>query len=359
MKYPEKVVIGLMSGTSLDGLDIAACLFSGEGASQRFQLLRAETIEYDARLKKKLSGLMSASALEYAQMDFDFGYYMGDQVAVFLDRHSLRADLVASHGHTIFHQPHLGFTSQIGHGACISARCRLPVIYDFRSLDVALGGQGAPLVPIGDKLLFGDFTYCLNLGGIANISFDDSRGNRVAFDICPVNMVLNELASKLNKEYDKNGDIAASGKLSPDLLDQLEILDFYHQSGPKSLGREWVEKNIFPLLDRYPIPVSDKLHTFCAHIARRVAAVLPVKNGKEKKILITGGGAFNTFLINVFRKTFSRKIAVHIPDRDIIAYKEAIVFAFLGYLRAIEVPNCLASVTGASRDSLGGLLVNP
>lgn len=357
MKYPEKVVIGLMSGTSLDGLDIAACLFSCQNEQWKFQLLKADTIEYDRTLKDKLSGLMAASAYEYAQADFEFGYYMGDQVRGFLDTHKLKADLIASHGHTVFHQPQLGFTSQIGQGACIAARCGLPVVYDFRSLDVALSGQGAPLVPIGDQLLFSDFDYCLNLGGIANISFDNTSGDRIAFDICPVNMVLNKLAGILNKSYDDNGSAAASGRLHPELLQNLDALDFYSQSGPKSLGREWVERAVFPLINQYNIPVADKLYTFCLHIARQIDQTLRSAPSKNGKLLITGGGAFNTFLIDTFRQTFSDEIKLHIPDQSVIAYKEAIVFAFLGYLRSLGLTNSLASVTGASRNSCSGAML--
>ncbi len=357
MKYPEKVVIGLMSGTSLDGLDIAACLFSCQNEQWKFQLLKAETIEYDSSLKNKLSGLMTANALEYVQTDFEFGYYMGDQVRRFLDSNKLQADLIASHGHTIFHQPQLGYTSQIGQGACIAARCGLPVVFDFRSLDVALGGQGAPLVPIGDQLLFSEFDYCLNLGGIANISFDNTSGERIAFDICPVNMALNELAGILNKPYDENGSVAASGQLHSELFQKLEALDFYYQPGPKSLGREWVAKTVLPLIHQYDIPVADKLHTFCLHIAGQIAKILGSGTNKNGKLLITGGGAFNTFLIDMFRKTFPAEIKLHIPDKSVIAYKEAIIFAFLGYLRSLGLTNCLATVTGAGRNSCGGSML--
>lgn len=357
MKYPEKVIIGLMSGTSLDGLDIAACLFSCQNEQWNFQLLKADTIEYDLPLKKKLSGLMAANALEYVQTDFEFGYYIGNQVRRFLDKNELQADLIASHGHTVFHQPQSGFTAQIGHGACIAARTGLPVVYDFRSLDVALHGQGAPLVPIGDQLLFSDFDFCLNLGGIANISFDNIFGDRIAYDICPVNMVLNALAGKLDKPYDENGSEAASGKLQSELLQKLDGLDFYALPGPKSLGREWVEKKIFPLLHQYDIPIADKLHTFCLHIANQIHKTLRSAPNKNGKLLITGGGAFNTFLIDTFKHTFPGEIKIHLPDHSVIEYKEAIIFAFLGYLRSLGLTNTLSTVTGADRNSCSGAMM--
>jgi anhydro-N-acetylmuramic acid kinase len=217
-------------------------------------------------------------------------------------------------------------------------------------LDVALGGQGAPLVPIGDKLLFNSYEYCLNLGGIANISFDQA-GNRIAFDVCPVNIILNDLAGKLDKPYDENGNFAAQGKVDPDLLGQLNGMKYYKAKFPKSIGREWVDKEVFPLIHSSPISIQDKLATFCQHIAEQISSIL-LRSGGE--MLITGGGAFNTFLIEKIKATCAGKIKVTVPDNDTIMFKEALIFAFLGVLRMRNEVNCLSSVTGASKDNVGG-----
>jgi len=356
MNYPDKVVIGIMSGTSLDGLDIAACRFEGDQNGFRYQLLAAETFAYTELFKKRLGNLMQASALDFVKTDAEFGYLIGSYVKEFVIKYQVKPDFVASHGHTIFHQPQNGFTTQIGNGSCIAATSGLPVIYDFRMLDVAMGGQGAPLVPIGDKLLFASYSHCLNLGGIANISFDDHRGQRLAYDICPVNIVLNTLVSAIGLEYDNGGALAASGKTNQDLLEQLELLDFYIQKGPKSMGREWIDREVLPLVLQSTLSLEDKLNTFCHHIGKRIAAEIGV--GKDQKILITGGGAFNSYLVECIRKYTKGLSEVVVPeDAGVISFKEAIIFAFLGYRRLLGLPNCLASVTGAKKDVSGGTVV--
>lgn len=341
-----------MSGTSLDGLDVALCQFNGrDDHIFNYTVLKAETILYAEDFRKKLTDLMKAQAWQLAEEHFQFGYFLGDQVRKFLSRYDLTADFVSSHGHTIFHRPERGFTFQLGHGACISARSGLPVVFDFRSQDIALGGQGAPLVPLGDKLLYSSYSWCLNLGGIANISFDE-RDRRVAFDVCPVNMVLNHLSLEKEQPFDRDGGMAMKGKTDEELLVCLERLDFYSKAAPKSLGKEWVEKSIFPLLDQAAVSTEDKLHTFCIHIARRIAACVK-GNGA---MLITGGGALNRFLIQEIKKQLPLGCKVVIPDMETILFKEAIVFAFLGYLKLNGQVNCLASVTGAGKDSSSGIM---
>lgn len=353
MDYPELTIIGLMSGTSLDGLDIAACKFGRKGQNWSYEILAADTIEYDLEKRNKLRGLMEATALELTQEHFNFGYFLGDSVSGFLQNNKIKVDYVASHGHTIFHRPEFGFTLQIGNGACIAARCKLPTISDFRSLDVALNGQGAPLVPIGDKLLFSEYSHCLNLGGIANISFDDEAGKRLAFDICPVNLVMNKLAQQKGLEYDKDGLLARAGKFHEGLYAKLEKLEFYEKAGPKSIGKEWVDEAVLPLIESFDISVEDALHTFSCHIAERISAVVNKKSATDK-ILITGGGAFNKFLIEQISRKCSVEVVV--PAPEIVMFKEALIFAFLGYLRVLGVNNSLASVTGASVDSCGGAI---
>jgi len=354
MIYPEKIIVGLMSGTSLDGLDIVACKFWNRNEKWAYEVLKTSTEEYSLAMKEKLKGLMQTSALELTQEDFAYGYFLGERIAAFLSEKKIKADYIASHGHTIFHQPENGFTLQIGKGACIAAKTGLPVVYDFRSLDVAMGGQGAPLVPLGDKLLFREYTHCLNLGGIANISFDCGK-TRHAYDICPVNMVLNALAGEKGCTYDKDGILASSGKVNAALLEKLEALEFYKRTGPKSLGKEWVDRVVLPLIAAFSISTEDKLATFCRHIALRIAAT--IEKNAQNKVLVTGGGAFNTYLIRQLEINTAPSALV-VPDEQTVIFKEAIIFAFLGYLRILNIPNCLSSVTGAKRDTSSGNIVH-
>lgn len=353
------MVLGLMSGTSLDGLDIAACIFYEEDGNFKFELVCAETIDYPDAWKNRLASLFRGTALDLVKTDADLGYYFGEEVKGFIERHQIRPELISSHGHTIFHQPENGFTTQIGNGACIASQIDIPVIFDFRSLDVAMGGQGAPLVPIGDKLLFSEYDICLNLGGIANISYDNSFGDRLAYDICPVNMVMNRIAAEKGLSYDDGGKLAASGELNPELLELLENLGFYKSTGPKSIGQEWVDVEVMPVINSFAITSEDKLHTFGVHIAKRILAEAGHAPGNPKKMLITGGGAFNTFLMKMFERENREKVELVIPDKNVIAFKEAIIFAFLGYLRHLGKKNCLASVTGARQDVSGGSIVTP
>ena len=338
-----------MSGTSLDGVDLAFCSFSRKSNEWKYEILAAETVKYPESWARKLSDLENSTALDFAETDFDYGYYLGELCKTFLRAQHLEPDFIASHGHTIFHNPAKKITYQIGKGACIAAIAEYPVISDFRSLDVALGGQGAPLVPVGDMLLFKDFDYCLNLGGFGNVSFDEGA-RRIAFDVCPVNIVLNHYARLNGKEYDINGEMARTGNIHPELLASLNELAYYHTSAPKSLGKEWVLAEFMPVTGKYDIPVADQLRTVCEHIAIQVGKI--IKPGTGKKMLITGGGAFNEFLIERIRQQVS--VSVIIPDPLTINYKEALIFAFLGVLRWTDKPNCLKSVTGASKDNTGG-----
>jgi anhydro-N-acetylmuramic acid kinase len=342
-------VVGLMSGTSLDGVDIAFCSFRTEEGRWSYSIGAAETVAYSMEWKNRLASLENASAFEFAATDTEYGHFLGRITNDFILRHSITPDFIASHGHTIFHQPGRKLTSQIGRGSAIAAETRFPVVCDFRSQDVALGGQGAPLVPIGDMLLFGSYTYCLNLGGFANISFDES-GSRIAFDICPANIVLNHLSKQLNQDLDENGNLARKGNLHHPMLDDLNKLSFYHQTPPKSLGKEWVLSEIHPVLQRFDLPVEDKLRTFVEHIADQVAGA--VRPEATASLLITGGGAFNSFLVGKIREKTGLRVVI--PDPFTISFKEALIFAFLGVLRWREEVNCLNSYTGAIRDNIGG-----
>jgi anhydro-N-acetylmuramic acid kinase len=347
-------IIGIMSGTSLDGVDLAHCTFQENGNEYSFSIGACETIPYSEVWLNRLKALPNATALEYAVTHTSYGRYLGELTRDFINRYQLETDFVSSHGHTIFHDPSGNYTSQIGEGASLAAQCGLPVVCDFRTGDVAAGGQGAPLVPIGDEHLFKQYDYCLNLGGFANISFQ-KNGRRVAYDISPVNIILNYIASQDGKPYDKDGEMASSGKVQSHFLQKLNNLDYYKTQPPKSLGREWIENNILPLLNNSGMSLQDAACTFCEHIAIQISACL--ENDASKKMLVTGGGAFNTYLVK--RISALSTASLFVPDKKTVNYKEALVFAFLGLLRMQAKPNCLASVTGASHDVSGGAVYLP
>ncbi len=350
----EYKVIGLMSGTSMDGVDLAYCIFKEDNFKYTFEIKYCETIPYTDEWYKALKKLPSESAYEYAKQHVLYGHYLGNLVSDFINKHKIAVDFVASHGHTVFHQPHLKFTSQIGEGAALAQASGQKVVCDFRTSDVAAGGQGAPLVPIGDEQLFGTYDYCLNLGGFANISMA-KQTKRVAFDICPANIVLNYFANFRGKPYDRDGKMAANGIFNKDLYDELNSLDFYEKQPPKSLGREWMEQHIMPLFDKYPITPEDCACTFCEHVAYQIGRA--IENDNKKSVLVTGGGAFNAYLIE--RIQHNTKAQVIIPQNNIVNYKEALIFAFLGVLRIKQKNNCLSSVTGAAKDVCGGALYLP
>jgi anhydro-N-acetylmuramic acid kinase len=347
-------VIGIMSGTSLDGVDLAYCVFTKKD-SWRFSISQAETIPYTKAWKTKLKEAHTLSAEKLLGLHVLYGKYLGALCKEFSRQHKFkRIDFVASHGHTIFHQPQNGFTFQLGDGNAMHSSCGFPVVYDFRSLDVMYGGQGAPLVPVGDKFLFSDSSACLNLGGIANISFEQ-KSKRIAFDICYVNMGLNYLAAKLGKQFDKSGELAKRGEINTSLLKKLEKVYSKTRTTRPSLGREFFEKRIQPLLDTETCSIPDRLRTFTEASAveiNHVFSVLP----QNSSVLITGGGAFNSFLIYRLIELSADHVSLVIPDDEIVKFKEALVFAFLGVLRVEGENNCLKSVTGASQDSSSGII---
>lgn len=343
-------IIGLMSGTSLDGLDICLVKFNYDGQQWDYKILETGSEDFPPALKERLSLAQGMTALEYVYLDNDYGHFIGKAVKAFMDRTGATPDAIASHGQTIFHQPENGMTSQIGSGAAIAAETGVDCICDFRTVDVALGGQGAPLVPIGDRTLFANYDACLNLGGFSNISYEGNARERVAFDICPVNYVLNYYTRKVGLEYDKDGLIARRGKISEKLLSRLNHLPFYIQTGPKSLGREWVEQEVFPMIDSENLPLEDILATFCEHVADQIALKAPKGN-----ILVTGGGALNIYLIErMSAKTSHCRYVV--PNKRTVNFKEALIFALLGAMYLFNIPSCLKSVTGARYDNIGGCL---
>lgn len=351
-------VIGLMSGTSLDGLDIACCLFHYENGFWHFTLEQAESIDYSPEFRQRLKSSVDLSALELLLLNNEFGRYTGKLVRAFLDKHSLEVDFVASHGHTVFHQIDKGLTYQIGAGQELANHTAQRVICDFRTLDVSLGGHGAPLVPIGDNLLFSEFDFCLNLGGISNASFVH-EGNRKAFDISPANMLLTHILVPTGLAFDDGGQLARTGALDDDLFAELNALDFYKQPFPKSLGYEWFCETVIPVIDNSDASIENKLYTSIHHMAYQIAENLKPFATSNARLMATGGGTKNHFLTEVLQQYFGEAIELVIPDESIIDFKEAIVFGLMGVLRSRGEVNCLSSVTGASSDSSGGVIYKP
>lgn len=352
MNKKEIFAIGVMSGTSLDGVDLV-CVSFDKNKYADFKILHSETIPYSKEWKQLLQNAIHFSSDDLLDLDVTYGKYLGEILTNFIGNCSIhKIDFIASHGHTILHQPDKGITLQIGAGREIAKITRQKVVCDFRTQDVKLGGQGAPLVPIGDELLFSNYEYCVNLGGFSNISFRKDT-QRIAFDICPVNIVLNFYVNKIGLVYDAAGKIASEGKINTQLLEKLNALEFYKKEYPKSLGLEWVQKEIFPVIDIYENDISIILRTFVEHIAIQVSKIIK----PNAKVLFTGGGFFNTFLMN--RIEDLSEIKIEKVSDEMIDYKEAIIFAFLGLLRVDNQINCLNSVTGASKDHSSGEIFLP
>lgn len=356
MKQESLSLIGLMSGTSGDGLDVVFAHFLHQ-ERWSFEIEASKTFSFPSGLGDRLQNSHRMTALELALLDVEFGKWVGEKVKVFCLENELFPQAIASHGHTVFHQPELGLTKQIGNGWAIHVASGLPVIYDFRMLDVQLGGQGAPLVPIGDMLLFPQVDFCINLGGISNISYHQ-EGKRIAFDMSPFNLLLNAEARKLGFAYDESGKIAKSGKVDLALLEGLNGLPFYKKQGAKSLGREDLEREFIPLLEQFSLSPADYLCTLVEHFAFQIASTIhSTKKVTTPLVLLTGGGAYNSY--------FEERLTIHLAgnwekyqaSKELIEFKEALIFAFLGALRLRGDNNSLSSVTGASRDSCGGIMI--
>jgi len=346
-------VIALMSGTSLDGIDIIYTEFQKKD-DWSFKILNFQTVPYSKKWKEILKSLTQQSKNDLIKIDKLYSKYLGEVVREFVYNESIsNFDFIASHGHTAIHKPGEKYTYQIGNQQIFADTVNKKVICDFRVQDVEFGGQGAPLVPIGDKLLFSDYDCCINLGGFSNISLDEDN-ERIAFDICPVNIVLNYYVSKLDLDYDNNGNIAKTGKVNYQLLDELNGIDFYKKHPPKSLGLEWVEEHIFPLIDINKIPVKDILRTFVEHCAIHISRHL---KKKSTRALFTGGGVYNSFLIERIVEYSNTEVVI--PDKTIIEFKEALIFGLLGVLKERNEINCLKSVTGAITDHSSGVVLLP
>jgi len=348
-------VIGVMSGTSLDGIDLLHLDFAKRNNKWTFRLLESETVPYTTLWLNKLQMAVAFSAEELQKLNEDYTFLLGNFINNFIQNHNItNLDAVCSHGHTILHQPQNGFTLQIGNLPIIAELIQQTVVCDFRVQDVKLGGQGAPLVPIGDQILFSEFDFCLNLGGFSNVSFNENN-SRIAFDIAPVNTVLNFYANQLNLDYDDKGIIARSGSCNQNLFNQLNEVDFYAKKYPKSLGFEFVKEIILPIIQSYNLSIPDKMNTFIEHIAYQTSKALDKKEGK---IFVTGGGAYNDFLMERLQFHLP-KIKIIIPESKILEFKEALIFGLLGVLKLRGEINVLSSVTGASRDHSSGEMFVP
>ncbi len=344
----EYFVIGLMSGTSMDGLDLSFSKYIYENDMWSFELIDSKTFKYDQIIKKTFIDAFDKK-ISINKADTIFTNLLVDAISEFIRNQYLKVDLISSHGHTIFHEPAKSFTTQIGNGSLMSKALKLPVVCNFRQQDIDLGGEGAPLVPIGDKMLFHKYDICINLGGIANISYD-RNGERIGYDICPCNLLLNHVANKINKEFDQDGLIAKSGKINYALLNKLNQVDYYKLAYPKSLGKEMVDKLFISIINNFDIKIEDQLATLVEHIAKNISQEINILSFKN--CLITGGGALNDFLVSKIKRLTHLKIII--PSNDIINYKESIVFGFLGLLRMLNKKNCLSSYTGASKDHSSG-----
>jgi len=349
--------LGLMSGSSLDGLDIAYVEFEVNGSSWKYEFKATECIPYSDEWKSRLQHATRFSAYEYLQLHADYGHYLGEKVNAFISKHQLeyKVQLIGSHGHTTFHSPSSHMTHQLGDGAAIAAETGINVVSDLRSMDVALGGEGAPIVPIGEKLLLGNYDLFLNLGGIANISVNGLK--YLAFDVCPANRVLNLLAEKKGLAFDEGGCMAEKGIVNNELLEKLNKIDYYTLPYPKSLDNSFGTDIVFPLIEVFEISVEDALATYCEHIALQVKAavtnLIETLGGKNPRLLVTGGGAFNTYL-NKRLQFHNSDVEWIIADEQLASFKEALIMAFIAILRWREEKNIYSSVTGASRDSIGG-----
>jgi len=359
--------LGVMSGSSLDGIDFALCRFACTDEKHhpvsQWEIIEAETFELSVFWEERLKKAYLASAKELWLAHVTFGKYIGDLANTFLKRTSIEPDFISSHGHTVFHEPQNHMTLQIGHGAAIAGTTGYPTICDFRSTDVALNGQGAPMIPIAESLLFSEYPLCLNIGGIVNVSARVDH-HYIAFDVSPANQVLNKLASMSGQAYDQDGLTARKGVLQPELITALNRLEYFNSPYPKSLDNNWIMKELWPIIKSFDYSPEDKLNTFCNFIAERISQELKLVCQREntdfhgKKMLVTGGGAYNQYLMECIAEICRNEngILVTIPSKQIIEFKEALLLALAGLLRVRNIPNMMKTVTGASVDNIGGCI---
>ena len=344
-------VIGVMSGTSLDGIDICFSSFTKKNSKWSFLIHKCETIKYDNYWVNDLSSAHNSSDLNIMKLNLDFTTYLASIILEFIKNNKLKEiDFISSHGHTVFHQPSKKNTFQLGNLPELNILTKIPVVCDFRIQDVNYGGQGAPLVPVGDLLLFNSYSHCINLGGFSNISIKNNS-HIIAYDICAVNVVLNHYSRKIGLEYDSDGELSKSGTINKDLLFRLNNIPYYNQTYPKSLGIEWVENNLYPIINSFKISIPDILCTYIEHISLQISKNI---NDSNATLLFTGGGVKNNFLILKLKEKL--KINFELQSEEIIDFKEALIFGFLGVLKIRNENNCLKSVTGAEKDHSSGVI---
>ena len=348
-----------MSGTSLDGLDLAYCHIWEEKGAWKFDIKKTKSVSYTQEMQEELKDAISLSAEKLIELHNTYGTWLGGQALKFVQEHQLDVDYIASHGHTTHHRPEMGLTFQVGSGQHLANTSGYKVICDFRTNDLALGGQGAPLVPIGDRTFFGDYDFCLNLGGISNISFN-VKGKRIAYDIGLANMILNYITRKVGLEYDEDGKLARSGHINPSMLKRLNSLKYYLQPHPKSIGYEWFLAEVVPIVEDTNDSIENLLHTSIHHICEKIEQQIRLNsNGVDQTLLVTGGGALNSFFMETLQEKLGKATKVIVPEKIIIEFKEALVFALMGVLRIEQQINVLSSVTGAKKDSSSGVVFLP
>jgi anhydro-N-acetylmuramic acid kinase len=355
--------IGVMSGSSLDGLDLAYVHFEESGGKWAYNILHTACIPYSYEWLNALKAATSLTALDYQLLHTAYGHYIGNAINGFIEKNHLQhqVDLIASHGHTSFHVPEKKMTAQLGDGAAIAAATQLPVISDLRAMDIAFGGQGAPIVPIGEKFLFAGYEYFLNIGGIANLTIS-GEGTYSAFDVCPANRVLNLLVQPMGKAYDEDGKLASMGKPNSSVIERLNQLPFYHLTGPKSLDNDFGIATVYPILNAAGLSVEDAASTYVEHIAIQIKNAIQSFSKREHKnsaakLLVTGGGALNCYLVNRIQAQLQDlHIELELPDAQLINYKEALIMALIGVLRWREEYNVMSAVTGAKRNSINGAI---
>jgi anhydro-N-acetylmuramic acid kinase len=358
-KKPSKKfsAIGMMSGTSLDGMDLVFCEFESYDNEYSFQLILGETIPYAPDWQLKLSTATSLNGSDLMALHHAYGKLTGENINRFLKRNNIpqEVNFIAMHGHTVFHEPKAGYTFQLGDANDVAALTQTKVVADFRGLDMALGGRGAPLVPVGDLFLFPEYTYCLNLGGIANISIQQEGGDMIGFDICGCNILLDRLANVEGMPFDEYGYMAGKGNVIRSLLRELVNCRMETFLNKQSLSKEMILENEWEILKNSGASTEDKLATVCEYIVAMIKNSIPSKS--QKRMLITGGGAFNKTLINRLNNTI--EVEIVLPSKHLIQFREALIFAFLGLRRLENKYNCLSSVTGAKRNSAGGCIYLP
>ncbi|XP_064473646.1 anhydro-N-acetylmuramic acid kinase-like [Ornithodoros turicata] len=360
-------VIGVMSGSSLDGLDIIYTRFSLTSSDcWEYNIQHCTCYNYSPTWIDKLKHATSTSALEYQLLNTEYGRYIGEYVLRFIRENRLdgKVHLIACHGHTVFHLPSQLTTSTLGDGATVAAVTGLPVVSDLRSMDVALGGQGSPIALTAERKLFGnEYQFFLNIGGMACLTYAGKNySDSFAVDVCPANQLLNLLANREGRAFDRSGEMAKSGKVSTRLLKDLDDFDYYKKSFPKSLGVDFGPEILYPLIQAHDLSTADALQTFTEHICNQVAEVIrlverTVKDGlpQSSKMLVTGGGARNLFLVDRLTERLKEfRITVVVPNDELVKFKEALVTSVIGVQRLRGEENFIGEVSGASRSSIGG-----